>query len=149
MQHPRPIISILTVTNLIAMCGRLRVGKKFLHVCRLVISTATATAMFPALDAAPVVACTKAMPCNAQPSSPSNNAGPSRMYYPPVASPQAYRYLQQNYPNGVDVGPPAQQIFPSATTPPPGATYKVGGEPIQRSVLDDFVLMNRMMDDKD
>ena len=71
MQYPRTIISILAVTTLIAMCGRLRVGKSFLHVCRLVISMALATAMFPALDAAPVVACTKTMPCNAQPSSPS------------------------------------------------------------------------------
>jgi len=33
---------------------------------------AMATAMFPALDAAPVVACTKAMPCNAQ----GNNSMP-------------------------------------------------------------------------
>jgi len=117
MQHPRPIISILTVTNLIAMCGRLRVGKKFLHVCRLVISTATATAMFPALDAAPVVACTKAMPCNAQPSSPSpgnrrGSNGPS-FFNNPV------QYGRDRVINGVMLNGLDNAVNKIITPPPP------------------------------
>jgi hypothetical protein len=52
-----------------------------MKLSKLVISMAMAIPMFPALDAAPVVACTKAMPCNAQPR-PINGANQLSPYAP-------------------------------------------------------------------